>query len=364
MRTKTLTLFTCIVAAFLVAGCCSATNGPKGTPVPATPIPATADGRMLGVDLTLSSDNNFSIAYFIAKDAGLSVVQLTPGWDDIEPAKGEYRDPQDNLAAAKAFYTNQGIKVALSVSPLDTNVNRVPADLKGKPMNDREVIGRYNAMLDSVLSKLDGVTLQDVAIGNEVDISLGDNDSQWQQYTDFYNAALAHVKASHPGLKVGVKATFYGLTRDNVDRLKKLNENSDVILVTYYPLNPDFTVRDPSAVKGDFDKICALYPGKEIYFLELGYPSSQLLKSSDEKQAEFIRQTFAAWDEHKDQIKLVNFVYMHDIPQSSVDTMVRYYGLNDPKFAAYLGTLGLRTSDGSDKPAWPALKEEAKARGF
>ena len=353
-----------IAAMVMISGCCCATNVPKSTPAPATPIPATADGRMLGVDLTLPGDNNFSKAYFMAKDAGLSFVQLTPGWDDIEPAKGQYKDPQDNLAAAKAFYSAEGIKVALSVSPLDTNIDRVPADLKGKPMNDPAVIDRYNAMMDNVLSKLDGVTLQDVSVGNEVDVSLGNNDTKWQQYTDFYNAARAHLKAEHPDLKIGVKATFYGLTRDNVEHLRTLNENSDVILVTYYPLNPDFTVRDPSAVKGDFDKICSLYPGKEIYFLELGYPTSPLLNSSDEKQAEFVRQTFAAWDGHKDRIKLVNFVYMHDIPKSSVDKMTGYYGLNDPKFAAYLGTLGLRTADGTDRPAWTAFTEEAKARGF
>jgi hypothetical protein len=300
----------------------------------------------------------------MAKAAGISFVQLTPGWNDIEPTKGPYVDPQYDLAIAKVFYTTEGLRVAFSVSPLDTNINRMPADLKSKAFNDPEVIDRYDQMMNATLATLDGVTLLDVSIGNEVDVALGNDDAKWSQYTDFYNAAKNSLKAGHPNETVGVKATFYGLTRDNVQHLQTLNKNSDVILVTYYPLNPDFTVRDPSVVKGDFDKICALYPGKQIYFLEAGYPSSTLLNSSDEKQAEFVRDLFAAWDDHKDQIKVVNFVYMHDISQADIDRMVGYYGLNDPKFAAYLGTLGLRTSDGQDKPAWATFKDEAKARGF
>lgn len=353
----------CLITAIIVSGCCAPT-APKVTPVAATPHPASADGRLLGIDLTQPTNGDFSTIYYMAKAAGIGFVQLTPGWDDIEPLKGPYKDPQDNLAAAKAFYSQEGLRVAFSVSPLDTNIDRLPSDLKGKSFNDPEVIDRYDEMMNATLSKLDGVTLLDVSIGNEVDISLGKDDAKWAQYTDFYRQTKDYLKASHPNLTVGVKATFYGLTRDNVQHLQELNENSDVVLVTYYPLSPDFTVRDPTAVKQDFDKICTLYPGKDIYFLEAGYPSSTLLSSSDEKQAEFVRQAFSAWDEHKDQIKVLNFVYMHDVSQSQLDTMVKYYGLNDPKFAAYLGTLGLRTNDGKDKPAWTAFKEEAKARGF
>ncbi len=347
----------------LVAGCCAST-APKPTPVVATPHPVSADGRLLGIDLTQPTNGNFIETYNLAKAAGIGFVQLTPGWDDIEPAKGPYIDPQSDLASAKAFYSAEGLRVALAVSPLDTNINRMPSDLKGKPFNDPAVISRYNSMMNATIAKLDGVTLLDVSIGNEVDISLGNDNTKWAQYTDFYQQTKDYLKASHPSLNVGVKATFYGLTRDNVQHLQMLNKNSDVILVTYYPLNPDTTVRDPSVVKDDFNKICELYPGKEIYFLEAGYPSSPLLNSSDEKQAEFVNQTFAAWDEHKDQIKVVNFVYMHDVSQSQVDTMVKYYGLNDPKFAAYLGTLGLRTSDDKDKDAWAVFKEAAKIRGF
>jgi hypothetical protein len=330
----------------------------------ATPHPFSSEGRILGIDLTLPADNNVSKAYYMAKGAGIGVVQLSPCWDDIEPSASQYEDPVGDMAAARTFYSHEGLRVALAVSPLDTNNDRRPADLKDKPFDDPTTIDRYNAMLDNMLPKLDGVTLLDVSIGNEVDVYLGSDADKWEQYVNFFGETKKHLKAGRPGLKVGVKATFDGLTRRNVEQLKRLNEESDVILVTYYPLNPDFTVKEPSVVRDDFNTICTLYPGKDIYFLELGYPSSPLLNSSNDKQAEFVRQAFAAWDGHEGQVKAVNFVYMHDVSQSQLDKMAAYYGLDDPKFLAFLGTLGLRTNDGKDKPAWAAFEEEAKARGF
>ena len=40
------------------------------------------------------------------------------------------------------------------------------------------------------------------------------------------------------------------------------------------------------------------------------------------------------------------------------------YGLSDPAFLAYLGTLGLRTADGRDKAAYAVSEAEAEARGW
>ncbi|HTX43157.1 MAG TPA: hypothetical protein VMC61_00410, partial [Methanocella sp.] len=246
---RKITLIVCLTVAALVAGCCCAPN----TPAVTTPRPISGEDRLLGVDMTLPADNDFARAYDMARDTGVRIVQITPAWDDIEPAQGQYKDPQDDLASAKAFYSHEGLRIALAVSPLDTNRDRRPPDLREKPFDDPGTIDRYDAMLDDVLSKLDGLALQDVAIGNEVDVYLGNDAGKWEQYTDFYRATKDHLKADHPGIRVGVKATFDGLTKRNVEQLKRLNGESDVILVTYYPLNPDFTVKDPSVVRGDFN---------------------------------------------------------------------------------------------------------------
>ncbi len=123
-------------------------------------------------------------------------------------------------------------------------------------------------------------------------------------------------------------------------------------------------VRDPSNVGADFDAVTALYRGKQLFFYQLGYPSSPVLGSSEEKQAQFIREVFKAWDAHASQIQMIDFTWLHDVPPESVKEFVEFYGLSDRNFQEFLATLGLRTYDGKDKKAFIVLQEEARARGW
>ena len=363
-----------LLLAIAISGCCccaGAGNGPTVAPAPSARtsfIPtegvAPRGDRLLGIAAVPASDNDYGRAFTMAKEAGTGVAEIPVRWDEMEPSAGQYRDPNNDLANGNAFYTSQGIAVSVSLACIDTNVDRRPADLKGKPIDDPAVVDRYNRAVDYVLSKLKDVQLISFSVGNEVDVFLGNDDAKWQQYKNFYEKAREHIKTVKPGVKVGVKTTIGGANYNNVARIKGLNEHSDAIMVTYYPLEGDFSVKDPAVVQSDFDAICSNYPGKDVYFLEAGYPSSPLENSSEEKQAEFVRQLFAAWDRHADQVKVVIVLWLHDVSPSTVSDMTGYYGVHDPKFAAYLGTLGLRTYDGKDKLAWPALKNEAAIRGW
>ena len=177
--------------------------------------------------------------------------------------------------------------------------------------------------------------------------------------------AISAIRRSlRPNLLVGGKGMFDGMTGPAAPYFQSLNRHSDVVQVTYYPLNGDFTVRAPDTVYADFQAIAALYPDKPIYFLELGYLSGKANRSSEAQQAEFVRQTFRAWDDHADQIRLITFVWLNDIPSGAVDELTGYYGLSNKAFASYLGTLGLRAADGTEKAALSVLRAEAKARGW
>jgi hypothetical protein len=92
-----------------------------------------------------------------------------------------------------------------------------------------------------------------------------------------------------------------------------------VVLVTYYPLYPDFTVKDPGVVRRDFDSLTRIYSHKPIVMVEAGYPSSAACKSSEARQAAFVDSVFAAWDAHASQVRSITFSWLYDLPQSSVD---------------------------------------------
>ncbi len=80
-------------------------------------------------------------------------------------------------------------------------------------------------------------------------------------------------------------------------------------------------------------------------------------------QRDFIKEIFKAWDKHRLQVKLIDFVWLHDLSRSEVDIFVGYYGVSAKPFKEFLKTLGLRTYDGKEKQAFTAVKAEAEIRG-
>ena len=138
------------------------------------------------------------------------------------------------------------------------------------------------------------------------------------------------------------------------------------MMTTYYPLKGDFSVKDPDVILEDFETLVELFPGQEILITEIGYPTSAENNSSEIKQAEFIQYMFQAWDTHADQISLISYSWLSDLPKSSVRELESYYGLKDKGFAEFLRTLGLRTYSGSgkDKIGFEAFQIEAESRGW
>ncbi|MGH8402013.1 MAG: hypothetical protein ACRESO_01210, partial [Gammaproteobacteria bacterium] len=63
--------------------------------------------------------------------------------------------------------------------------------------------------------------------------------------------------------------------------MQMLNQYSDVLEVTYYPLNPDCSPESLTVISTDFNPLTSLYPGRSIYLLEAGYPSSTNCGSSE-----------------------------------------------------------------------------------
>ncbi|MFO7944385.1 MAG: hypothetical protein R6U51_08840 [Anaerolineales bacterium] len=137
-------------------------------------------------------------------------------------------------------------------------------------------------------------------------------------------------------------------------------------MTTYYPLKNDFTVQDPGVIHQDFQELVEAYPWQEIQITEIGYPTSEVNNSNPEKQAAFIRENFAAWDDHTEQITLLSYSWLTDFPRSSVRNLEDYYGVSHQAFGEFIRTLGLRTypGEGVDKPGYEAFLQESRARGW
>lgn len=308
---------------------------------------------------TSTYDSSFSIGYGL----GMREVGLFLNWTMLETAPNTF--DFSYLDIANIYYPASTMAVDLNINPINTNRLEVPADLENLAFDDALMISRYKVLLDSVKVHLPDLTLSSFIIGSEIGAYLGSDANKWAQYTTFYNTVSAYAKSLWPGLHVAVELQFSDIM-NYTTFAQQINVNSDYIGVSYYPLFPDFTVQPPSVVFSAMDTLADLFATKPICFYQFGYPSSTLCNSSDALQAEFISNTFSAWDAFAGHIRLIDFTWMTDLDTAAVNNFAAYYGLTDVSFLEFLRTLGLRSYDGNgvDKPALHTLRCEARQRGY
>jgi hypothetical protein len=266
------------------------------------------------------------------------------------------------LQPTNSLLPQNGLSVSLMIAVINTSLKDMPSDLSSLAFDDPQVIARFETLLDQVFAAIPNAQLASLGIGNEIDGYLT-TATQWTQYANFYAAVSAYARTKRPGLKVGVQGTLYGMLA-NQAAFQALGKVSDVFLVSYYPLNSDFTVKDPSVVSGDLSTLVAAFPGKPIQIREAGYPTGSTVNSSTAMQSTFVSNLFSAWDQQANSIEYLCVTRLYDKTDAEIVNDAAYYGITDPKILNFIQTLGLRTADGTDKPAMSTLTTQASARGW
>jgi hypothetical protein len=296
-------------------------------------------------------------AFDLTIEAGCSVVHGSWSWSQIEPAPGVY-DLTD-MTNMFAYLRARGLRATINIQVLNTNVKETPRDLAGLSFQDPQMQARFRALFDQVAPHL-GPEIVSIAVGNEVNAFLDATPWEWGPYMQFYADAVAYIHNAAPGIPVGV-SVIYESARMAPANVTALNRPSDAWIFTYYPLNSDFTVREPSTVFSDFQTMLDLAGDKPVILQEVGYPSSRRLNSSQRRQAEFVGNVFTAWEAAGDRIPVLCYFGLHDLSRELVNDLTGYYGFATPNFKAYLGTLGLRNEWGVPKRSWRAFNEGADA---
>jgi hypothetical protein len=293
----------------------------------------------------------------LAYQTGARGMHLAEKWSDLEPSPGKYR--LDDFAYGIAYLAQRGFTIQLALQVLNTTAKETPADLLPLSFNSKKMKDRFHAFFDAILPRLNKRVVY-IAIGNEVDVYLAAH-GEWIAYKAFYDDAVAYVHRVAPWIKVGVTCTFIGASGASAGDVAKLNESSDVWIMTYYPLKTDFMVQPPTVPLADFPKMLALANGQPLILQEVGYPTSRRLGSSEQSQAEFVSNVYAAWKMQSDSIPFLNFFVMHDFTPEMCDNFRTYYGLPyNANFYEFLCSLGLRNVDGTPKLGWEAFEDGAK----
>ncbi|MCR9246733.1 MAG: hypothetical protein NXI31_16995 [bacterium] len=361
-----------LLVAALATGCSSkAQPGASEVPAPgptnpAAELPLLGPGQRIGLIYSappVTARGAMDAAWQESLARGVDGYELAIRWTDIETAPGVFDLTHlDHLlattsAAALAPY------VVLQV--IDTTALTLPADLvdagfpnelrAGLTFDSPAFSQRLATVLDALVPRLVANGGFYLAIGNEVDVWLAARPHHAPAYAALLAAMRAHSRALDPRLAIGTSVTFTGFERQPA-LVELLKAASDTVAFTYYPLMSNFHPRSPDVVAADFDTMRAAVAPTPLLLQEVGYPagwsSGPTNGSSHEAQRRFVQNVFLALRSRPD-IRFCSFLHLGDWGPSELDRFESYYGLSDPRFREFLGTLGMREhDDGAAKPSY------------
>jgi hypothetical protein len=344
-------------------------------PVAAT-AQTTAGNRQMGMVLEMAQNNNFDSATARGLQLCMEYSHFVTNWNSCETAPGQFNGPGMTLLdIINIYYPFHNVKVEINVPVLNTVAREVPDDLDTVRFNSLTMINRFKIYLDTLFAHIPAVDVEMLSIGNESDVMFANDAQLMADFEVFYDSVSRYARQryqqlyNHP-LKIATTLTWGGLTSPTLSAaLAQLNQLSDLIAVTYYPLTGNFQVRPPNSPLADFATLISIYndTNRRIWFVECGYPSAAACGSTNQAQADFYDYVFQAWDANAAMVEGISPFLLHDWSQPVVDTLAVYYGLsNNFPFKEYLRTLGLRTyaGDGTNKPAYDVVRCNVNARNF
>lgn len=361
-----------LVFASLVAVAAACGDGASSPPPPVKPgvLSVSADPRLEPFPTTAQEYGTLvDQARKLVHDAGVRGQMTTWTWKELEPTQGTFdANKFSDVDTSIAYASKLAMVDYVGIQVINTSALEVPPDLASTPLDDPAMQTRFKALLDRVITPHKGA-IKYLSIGNEVDAYLRAHPADWPRYKTFYVAMAAYAKSLDPALQVGVTGTTDGALTLSTALLKDLASTSDVVILTYYPLNFDakgtIRVRDPNVVSADLAALLAFAGSRPLVLQEVGYPAAPSLASSEEKQAAFVSNVFAAWKANPGRIPFLNFFLLHDLTSKICSDLASYYGVSGSQdFYDFLCTLGLRKVDGTPRPAWNAFVTEAAGAGL
>jgi len=345
-----------------------ALDAPDAAPMP--PVPK--GGRVLGVSVDLA-DLDFAQDLAVVRDAGAQATSITLSWNDLEAPydagsggsdAGATAISDPSLHVANLVLGGSRSRALVSLAALDQGGPRLPVDLVGKPLDDPEVVTRYERAVDYVLAQLFETEIVALLVGTAADVTLADDPTRNAAFAAFVAQVGQHARLARPGLPVGFEVTPAGMTTRSAS-LQAAWAASDVVATSLLGVDGAARVVPASSVGAVLDGIIAAAPaGKPVILRETGAPVDPACGGDEASQAAFLTALFEAWDRHATRIPFACVRDLDDARPAAVTAEAARWGRTDPAFVALLGSLGLRRSGGAERPGLEALRREARRRGW
>lgn len=291
--------------------------------------------------------------------AGARGLVLSYGWSDLAPASAP--EPMSRWAWLRnlgEFLRPKGKVVLLSIRCTDTTVDTRPLSVRGMPWDDANTSQAMHDLIDKLFATM-GSEFRYLSLAFEIDQYVAAHPEQQDAVKSFAMDALGYAK-SHPsrpsGQRVGVTwstRVWLGGGWDPVGLRRDLVDASDVLMMSYVPIDNDLRSKTPSLALSEIESLAIAKVDKPIVIHELAYSSSTLIGSSEASQAEFFRGLFPLIGTYRVSIPFVGISGLHDPTPN--DCLARSTAKGTPGSAelyAFWCSTGLRTRDGMAKESF------------
>jgi len=332
---------------------------------------STAFNPVVSMNANISASDSISTytaEYNAIYADGARGAQTAAPWVDLNPTGTTYDDTMvsNSYFGLNALAGYGFTSILINIPIVAIAARKMPADIATNAFNDQTVKDRYRALIAHVVQYLNS-SVKYISLGNEVDTYFNSNGIEVSDYKELIEDARTYIHSLKPNIKVGVTTTFDGFVGNASAQTKSdiasLNANMDVIILTYYPTGAGFVPRDPSTVGTDMAKMVATAAGKPLVMQEWGYPSSTVLSSTEQMQADFITNTFTSWRQYGSaRIPFISFFKRREWTSAYCTTLTGQ-GSGLP-FYEFMCSLGLLDNAGTTpKLAYTALTTELSMIG-
>jgi hypothetical protein len=288
---------------------------------------------------------------------GSKVLMGYGRWNELEPSPGSFQ--LDSLLLQMSQARRLNLTAAYTFCIIDMATRNVPPDFQSVPWTDPNLQAQVLQLVSTIAAQFNGQVAW-FQFGSEVDTYFQTHPDEVNDFLQLYLKVRTLLQQIAPGMRISVNFKFAALSDLN-GYLKPLYDSSDLLVLTYGPYGNNFIVSSPSVPAADILAMAQRAGSRKLFLQEIAYPSSSANGSSQQMQADFYTNVFAALRASRAQIAAASIFEFADVGPLTGGQLAAQLGMSQyGAFVSLIEGLGLFDSSAQPKQSWSVFTAETK----